>query len=204
MLLTYENVTTDAIGSKSEKWTQTLLDRLVSDPTPTGRKRRLTGHFSFDFIHSTVDGELYPIECNARVHTAVILLPLTQIARCYSTDPKPGPSNILRPDQATYPRSWIHNDLITRYLPFLLSSNLNLLAYIHPSLPACASIDNGKKEIRPSEDLLEIRIDPTLVADDWLPFLVLCHVWWPTLLVTRWWQGKKWTRVSFRVVLMGW
>jgi hypothetical protein len=41
-----------------------------------------------------------------------------------------------------------------------------------------------------------LRVDPTLVADDWLPFLVLWHLWWPAVLMSRWWQGKKWTRVS--------
>lgn len=189
MLLTYEDATTGVIGRRAEEWTRTLLERLKDNPTSSGQTRRLTGHFSFDLISSTTDGKLYPLECNARVHTAVILLPISQIAACYAEPTSPG---ILRPKPCTLPRAWVYNDLITRYLPLLLPYR-RILALTHPSLPACLDIKPG---VRPSEDPLAWRVDPTLVADDWVPFLVLWHVWWPELLLRRWWQGKKWTRVS--------
>lgn len=188
MLMTYENVTQQTIGRRAEDWTKMFLDKLANDRTPTGKQRGLTGHFSFDFIVSDINGEMYPIECNARVHTAVIMLPLSRIAACY--DQKTA-KTVLRPIPDTRPRTWFYNDLIMRYLPLFLPTHV--LAKIHPSLPACAHPRPG---IQPSEAPLKVRIEPTLVADDWKPFLVLWHVWWPYMLLSRWWQGKRWTRVS--------
>lgn len=194
--MTYENGTSEAIGKRAEQWTRDFLDKLAKDKTPSGATRRLTGHFSFDFIVSTRNGEMYPIECNARVHTAVILLPLSHIADCYSIPTSSSSkSKTLRPNANTLPRSWLYNDLIMRYLPRLLPSP-HLLAAIHPSLPACITSPRQLREARPNEGLLQVRIDPSLVADDWVPFLVLWHVYWPSLLLIRWWQGKYWTRVS--------
>nr|XP_019045967.1 hypothetical protein I302_04707 [Kwoniella bestiolae CBS 10118]OCF24897.1 hypothetical protein I302_04707 [Kwoniella bestiolae CBS 10118] len=194
MLMTYENATSDEIGQRAERWTKILLEKLQKDPTPTGKQRNLTGHFSFDFIVSTKNGEMYPIECNARVHTAVIMLPLSRIADCYE-ETNTVNTTILRPDVNTAPRSWIYNDLIMRYLPLIVSS-ADTLAKIHPSLPACAIDARKKHTLKPSEAPLVWREDPTLVADDWIPFVVLWHVYWPYLLLSRWWNGKKWTRVS--------
>ncbi|WVF66751.1 hypothetical protein IAT40_001493 [Kwoniella sp. CBS 6097] len=193
MLMTYENATTDEVGRRAEAWTVQLLNRLKKDPTPSGKSRGLTGHFSFDFILSTKNGEMYPLECNARVHTAVIMLPVSQIASCYEIDSKP--RAILRPLSDTAPRSWLYNDLIMRYLPLLIPSK-RILADIHPSLPACSMELFNRRNMSPSEAPLVWRKDPTLVADDWLPFIVLWHVWWPLLLITRWWQGKKWNRLN--------
>jgi hypothetical protein len=189
MLMTYENGTYEDIGKRAEEWTIKFLERLSKDKYQ-GKERRLTGHFSFDFIIHSHNGELYPIECNARVHTAIIMLPLSGIADCYNDPSSKSERSILRPNKNTAPRSWIYNDLIMRYLPLLLPSPtaLNLL---HPSLPA--TLQGGA---RPSEDPFTYRVDPTLVADDWVPFLVLWHVYWPSLLLIRWWKGIRWTRVS--------
>ena len=188
MLMTYENGTFESIGKRAEEWTIDFLNRLSKDKDSEGKARRLTGHFSFDFIIHSDNGELYPIECNARVHTAIIMLPLSKIADCYT------PSNtILRPKPNTSPRSWIYNDLTMRYLPLLLPSK-TALGLLHPSLPA--ALTSASPTTRPSEDPFVWRIDPTLVADDWVPFLVLWHVYWPSLLLIRWWKGVRWTRVS--------
>lgn len=191
MLMTYENVTQNTIGRRAEEWTKTFLDRLADDLTPAGKKRTLTGHFSFDFIVSDTNGEMYPIECNARVHTAVIMLPLSDIAKCYDEG---SAKDVLRPLPGSLPRTWFYNDFIMRYLPLVLPRHL--LASVHPSLPPCAHVKPG---IQPSEAPLKLRIEPTLIADDWKPFLVLWHVWWPYMLLSRWWQGKRWTRVSARI-----
>ncbi|KAK4689031.1 hypothetical protein P7C73_g1080, partial [Tremellales sp. Uapishka_1] len=197
MLMTYTSVTSEPIGRRSEQWTQTLLDRLASDPTSRGEKRSLTGHFSFDFIQSDVDGEFYPLECNARVHTAVILLPLDRIASCYEsvTTTTSSTAEPLRPIRGTVARTWWYNDLIMRYLPSLVPSHL--LPILHPSLLACAPPSKPPREGTPGgESLWAWRVEPTLVADDWVPFLVLWHIFWPYLLVSRWWKGKKWTRLN--------
>ena len=206
MLMTYENATPTPLGQSLEQWTQTFLSRLQSDPTPSGKTRRLTGHFSFDFIVSTRNGVVYPIECNARVHTAVIMLPISEIAACYVERNAPSTKKsaewtgekptrqVLRPVQGTLPRSWIYNDFVMRYAPRVLPESL--LRALHPSLPACAMTDQHRVGAKPNEQARTVRVDPTLVADDWMPFLVLWHLWWPYMLITRWWQGKKWTRVS--------
>ncbi|KAK8849363.1 hypothetical protein IAR55_004695 [Kwoniella newhampshirensis] len=191
MLMTYEDATNESVGLQAERWTSDFLQRLQDDPTSIGGRRRLNGHFSFDFILSTKDGKLYPLECNARVHTAVIMLPLDRIAGCYST--AASQKEVLHPLPDTRPRSWLYNDLIMRYLPLLIPSP-SILALLHPSLPAC--VVTPLSERLPSESPFELRVDPTLVADDWLPFLILWHVWWPILLITRWWKGKKWTRLN--------
>lgn len=183
------------------------------------RRRGLTGHFSFDFIVAEGQGgepELYPIECNARVHTAVILLPLDRIAACYEDhhdtesvsdstqadgdkedelgEEDEAERPVLRPLLDTRPRSWLYNDLIMRYLPLFVP--LDTLRRLHPSLPACHPSQFPDPPPSPSESPWRIRLDPTLIAVDWIPFLVLWHVYWPALLISRWWQGKKWTRVS--------
>ncbi|KAL7419510.1 hypothetical protein Q5752_005421 [Cryptotrichosporon argae] len=189
MVMTYEDATHDGVGRAAEAWTQRLLAALADDPTPTGRRRALTGHFSFDLIQSTRDGKLYAIECNARVHTAVIMLPLDRVAACYAAEAVEQP--ILRPLPSTLARSWLYNDLVVKLLPALMPSK-QALALIHPSLPACAD----KPVKRPYEGAGVRRVDPTLIADDPAPFLVLWHVYWPYLLLTRWWQGKRWTRLN--------
>jgi hypothetical protein len=203
MLMTYENGTYEEIGQRAERWTRQFLERLSKDPititdshdSNSNSTRRLTGHFSFDFIVSTTNDELYPIECNARVHTAIIMLPLSKIADCYTPNPDSESEGILRPKRNTLPRSWLYNDLIMRYLPILVPSP-NILRILHPSLPATIVSPSKKGITRPSEDALVWRVDPTLVADDWVPFLVLWHVYWPSLLLVRWWKGQRWTRVS--------
>jgi hypothetical protein len=86
-----------------------------------------------------------------------------------------------------------------RYLPTLLPYP-GVLDMIHPSLKACIPDDQGQGERvkKPSEGLWEVRVDPTLVADDWKAFLILWHVFWPGLVLRRWWEGRRWTRVSVR------
>lgn len=193
MLMTYEDWTTHEIGKRCEQWTREFLSRLAKHKTEKGQTRRLTGHFSFDFIHSERNGELYPIECNPRVHTAIIMLDATRLAACYQRE-RTG-KDILRPDQGTLPRTWLYNDLIMRYLPYLLPFP-GLLRALHPSLPACCLSWSQAQKLLPRENPWALRIDPALVADDPLPFLVLYHFWWPALLIQRWAQGKQWTRLN--------
>ncbi len=196
MLMTYEDWTTSEVGRAAELWTTTFLAKLAQTQTGVGTGRRLTGHFSFDLILSTKNGALYPIECNPRVHTAIILLPLERLAACYPDTTQVVPTHeILRPRKGTLPRSWIYNDIIMRLLPAAIRDKATL-ANIHPSLPACALTPAQSKTILPRETIGELRVDPTLVADDIAPFWVLWHLWWPTLIVWGYIQGKKWTRVS--------
>jgi hypothetical protein len=189
MLMTYENWTQKEVGRRAEKWTVDFLNKLSKKPMSNGTERRLNGHFSFDFILSTRNGEMYPIECNPRVHTAIILLPVSSLASCYpAPHTKFVAEKILRPDAKVLPRTWLYNDIIMRLLPYVLPLP-DILELIHPSLPACCLSWDQRNSLLPDESPFQLRVDP-------LPFLVLWHVWWPSLLIKRWWQGKKWTRVS--------
>ena len=194
MLMHYQDATHESVGQMAREWTSMLLNRMQTDPSADGQKRRLTGHFSFDFILSTYDGQLYPIECNARVHTAVILLPLSELASCYDHPGSPPDEEVLQPIKHTITRSWIYNDIVMQYLPMLVPSR-RLLEVIHPSLPACIPRDLSSL-VRPSNGSVSLKVDPTLIADDWIPFLVFWHIYWPFLLFGRWWSNKPWTRVS--------
>jgi hypothetical protein len=139
---------------------------------------------------------LHPLDCNPRVHTAIILLPVSSLASCYpAPHTKFVAEKILRPDAKVLPRTWLYNDIIMRLLPYVLPLP-DILELIHPSLPACCLSWDQRNSLLPDESPFQLRVDPTLTADDPLPFLVLWHVWWPSLLIKRWWQGKKWTRVS--------
>jgi hypothetical protein len=196
MLMTYENWTQQEVGKRAERWTVDFLNKLGKKPMSDGSERRLNGHFSFDFILSTRNGEMYPIECNPRVHTAIILLPLTSLASCYpSPRTKFVAEKILRPNPTVLPRTWLYNDIIMRFLPYLVPFP-DILETIHPALPSCCLSWDQRKSLLPDESPFRLRVDPTLIADDPVPFLVLWHVWWPSMLIKRWWQGKKWTRVS--------
>ena len=194
MLMTYEDATNESAGLMAREWTSTFLDKLQALPTKTGKKRRLTGHFSFDFILSNINGQLYPIECNARVHTAVILLPLSHLAACYDRPGDAADSQVLQPVEGTITRSWIYNDIIMQYLPTLIPSR-RLLGLVHPSLPPCIP-RHDQSNSRPSTTSLSLKVDPTITGDDWVPFLIFWHVFWPLLLLGRWWDHKPWTRVS--------
>ncbi|KAJ9125159.1 hypothetical protein QFC22_000113 [Naganishia vaughanmartiniae] len=195
MLMTYENWTQKEVGRRAEKWTIDFLNKLSKKPMSDGKQRHLNGHFSFDFILSTRNGEMYPIECNPRVHTAIILLPLSSLAACYPTPGTSAYNKILRPDPQVLPRTWLYNDIVMRLLPYILPFP-EVLDVIHPSLSACCLSWEQRRSLLPDESPFRVRVDPTLVADDPLPFLVLWHVWWPSMLLKRWWQGKNWTRIN--------
>ncbi|EPQ56693.1 hypothetical protein GLOTRDRAFT_105517 [Gloeophyllum trabeum ATCC 11539] len=75
------------VGKQAEHWTVQFLERwskLLREQGKTGKQAELTGHFSFDFLLEESEGQLYPIECNPRTHTAVALLSETpRLASAY-------------------------------------------------------------------------------------------------------------------------
>ncbi|KAI0071142.1 hypothetical protein K474DRAFT_1669333 [Panus rudis PR-1116 ss-1] len=104
----------------------------------------LTGHFCFDFIKDDTDGILYPLECNVRAHTAVVLFAeACTLADSYLVVPShdsPQSVPLSRPQSNSLPRSWIAHAfplvLIASFLrlPFIRSISPELWGYIHPGL----------------------------------------------------------------------
>jgi hypothetical protein len=89
MLMTYRNATFSHVGIRALKWTEDFLEALGK--SDRWKDTRLDGEFSMDFMHQpeqidrarrdpqTIDksqhlGRLVVIECNPRVHTAIVLL----------------------------------------------------------------------------------------------------------------------------------
>jgi hypothetical protein len=85
-----------------------------------------------------------------------------------------------------------------KFLPACVISK-RILDFLHPSLSACLDDGEGTEGDKlPYEGIWEGRVESTLVADDWVSFLILWHVFWPGLLIKGWWRGEKWTRVSLK------
>ncbi len=89
MLMTYHNASYSEIGTRALRWTESFLQALRE--SERWKDTRLDGEFSMDFMHqppqeelndaespvygfSNQQGRLVVIECNPRVHTAIVLL----------------------------------------------------------------------------------------------------------------------------------
>lgn len=149
-----------------------------------------TGHLSFDFL---VEGEgkdvkLYPIECNPRAHTAVILFANTpQMAGAYlSAFSKPSAladRDIVVPTSPTHSYYWIGHDLLT----LLVVPLLDLLW-------GKATLDEVQGSVAElGEHVLRWR-DGTFAVHDPMPFLVLYHVYWPLKFLYYVVTGTRWSR----------
>jgi catechol O-methyltransferase len=149
-----------------------------------------TGHLSFDFL---VEGEgrdikLYPIECNPRAHTAVILFANTpQMAGAYLSAFSPPPTlpdrEIVVPASPTHSYYWVGHDLLTLFvLPLLdLSWGKTTLDEVQ-----CNVAEFGKHVARWR--------DGTFSVHDPIPFLVLYHVYWPLRFFFSVITGTRWSR----------
>lgn len=151
----------------------------------------LTGHLSFDFIAewrgNTV--RLYPIECNPRAHTAVLLFSETpEMAEAYldvfedgSRRKREGPIFPQTPGHGHY---WIEHDLMTLGIMPLVKrilGQVNTRGYIR------------KQWMMLWEHIVSWK-DGTYATWDPMPFLVLYHVYWPLRLLTCLVKGEKWSR----------
>lgn len=148
-----------------------------------------TGHLSFDFL---VEGEgkdmkIYPIECNPRAHTAVILFSETpELADAYMDVYRGGRKRgecVIFPKTRCHSYYWVGHDLVT--------------LLIIPLLEMMCGSETWKGV---KEDWLKFWMhllywsDGTFVVWDAVPFWVLYHVYWPAQFVRCLVKGKKWSR----------
>jgi catechol O-methyltransferase len=140
---------------------------------------KLTGPLAFDFIRSTIDGELYAIECNPRTHTAVVLFrddPEWAEAYLAALSPMKTQAFLARrggkpvvPKSHTPPAYWIGHELFdaTRFQ--------DMRTLVHRLL--------FEREAHWDER------DP-------VPWLGLYHVQWPAVFVQSLLTGRRWTRMN--------
>ncbi|KAF2749285.1 hypothetical protein M011DRAFT_439645 [Sporormia fimetaria CBS 119925] len=152
-----------------------------------------TGHLAFDFLaeSSSAGGEeLYAIECNPRVHTAVTLFSETpELVNAYVNE-SPSETDVIFP---TSPRKyyWIGHDFVT------------LLAM--PVLDAFWA-QGSWRQVKQGAKMFWRHLrgwkDATFEAWDPMPFLVLYHVYWPAMFVRCLVRGTRWTRVNVSTTKM--
>jgi hypothetical protein len=164
-----------------------------------------TGHLSFDFlvednednVNPDRDVVLYPIECNPRAHTAVVLFDQTpEMAAAYLSI-FDGAISDYNKSTPVYPRAptksyyWAGHDLVTfGILPVLdMVSGLGSWQDVVGNLLVL-----GRH--------LVYWGDGTLTLADPVPFFVLYHVYWPARFVESLRTGKKWSRINVSTTKM--
>ncbi len=138
------------------------------------QKMNLTGQVCFDMIQ-TEDGEVYPIECNPRLHSAITMFhDHPGVAKAYLTDGHPNevPITPLPNSQPTY---WTYHELWR-----LLSVR-------------------SVADFRVWWNKVTVGTDAVLSPDDPLPFLML-HNWQiPLLLLDNLRRIKGWVKIDFNI-----
>lgn len=148
-----------------------------------------TGHLSFDFL---VEGEgedvkLYPIECNPRAHTAVVLFEKTpEMADAYLdvfTDGRKKREGAIFPERPIDSYCWMGHELVTLLIIPLLTLLLGQ-----------GTLQGAKSDVAKFWNHLVCWRDGTFELWDPLPFLVLYHVYWPAQFLNSLIKGKTWSR----------
>ncbi|KAF1920079.1 hypothetical protein BDU57DRAFT_2696 [Ampelomyces quisqualis] len=162
-----------------------------------------TGHLSFDFL---VENELlpdaglvvlYPIECNPRAHTAVVLFDDTpDLAGAYLSVFDEAISD-YRDAAPVYPKAptksyyWLGHDLVS----------LGIL----PVLDAFSG-RGGWQDVREGMGALARHLmywkDGTFTLADPVPFFALYHLYWPKKFVESLRTGKSWSRINVSTTKM--
>lgn len=178
--------------SPSSQLTQEMLKftkTVAEDGGPS-----FSGHLSFDFlVPDAAKGlELYPIECNPRAHTAVVLFSDTpQMAGAYLSALSDADDSVLDVKELVVPRTptpayyWIGNDLVSSLILPLLDM-----------LWGQAALDEVIDGWTDFWEHLIFWRDGTFTVWDPVPFFVLYHVYWPVQFIWCLWKGKKWSRIN--------
>lgn len=162
-----------------------FTERVVADGGNT-----FTGHLSFDFL---VEGEenvkLYPIECNPRAHTAVVLFEKTpEMAEAYLSaldyrKDSGGEETPVFPRSPTSSYYWFGHDLVSYLiLPFL------------DALFGASEWSQCAEGWRTFWRHFSNWRDGTLTMRDPWPFFMLYHVYWPARFLDCLLKGKEWSR----------
>ncbi|WKN41860.1 hypothetical protein [Tunicatimonas pelagia] len=144
-------------------------------------KERLTGQYSFDFIEEQ-QGNIFPIECNPRTHTAITTFyNTTRLAESYlakqdtSEEQNLDKSTSVVPEPNAKPTYWLAHELHRIFRPLAGETSLH----------AVKRIWRGKEAV----------YDPA----DPRPFLMLHYVHIPYLLLGLLRRGSKWKRIDFNI-----
>ncbi|KAK0119355.1 hypothetical protein ONS95_010807 [Cadophora gregata] len=170
------------------KYTEIYAERIGSD---------MTGHFSIDFLIDQESPEkdlmkkVYPIECNPRAHTAVVLFAKqsVQMAQAYmeifnvESDLKRDSGIVFTTSDIGY--YWIGHDLVTRIL-------LPLAAFLTFEMQFSELKSNWIEFFR---RILYWRDGIFEIWDPW-PFWALYCIYWPCIFISRIFSGKKWSRCN--------
>lgn len=219
MLMRYLDCRTgfsNLIATRAEEWTREFLKRWKEKLAKEGKTNaKLTGHFSFDFIVDS-DGTLFPIECNPRIHTAIVLLnPVNPVRLAQSYFYKPGQELhelITIPASERERYSWLFHALpiavgqafLPKQLQGLLHPLLPVATQAEPLDPLSAPIPAVTISPPVNASLLNVIVDyingsekdPMLDWDDPMPFAAQ-HIQWIWLLARLvYLQGKGWSRVN--------
>ena len=145
------------------QWVKTFIEKM-----------NITGQVCFDMIQ-TADGQVYPIECNPRLHSAITMFhDHPGVANAYLSDGDPGEDPIT-PLPASQPTYWTYHEL-WRLL------NIRSLT-----------------ELKSWWEKMVKGTDAILQSDDPLPFLML-HNWQiPLLLLDNLRRLKGWVKIDFNI-----
>lgn len=173
----------------------------------TARSRAgMTGHLSFDFMveesatEKGLEKVLYPIECNPRAHTAVVLFNglSTNIAESYLTALTTEMNGVFNGHKQhvvvpTHPAKyyWVGHDLVSLVLHPLLRLFVGATT-IPEFLQGCYLF---------LQHLL-IWTDGTYELWDPLPWWWLYHVYWPGQFLACILQRRKWSRINVSTTKM--
>ena len=197
------------IARDAEQWTKDFLERWKKRLDADGSKYSLTGHFSFDFIVDN-DGTLFPIECNPRIHTAIVLLSSLDaetIVESYLREAVDGhlSPSLLNQDRYSWTFHAIPLALATLVLPRFLQSRLHPLLTsgvgTNPLAPQIPPITvsppiNVPFSVVVMDYLTGLEKDPLLDIEDPMPFAAqnIQWIWLLARLVLI--QRKGWSRVN--------
>merc|ERR1712176_613517 len=140
-----------------------------------GKAMNLTGQLTLDLMH-TAEGDMVPIECNPRIHSAVCTLEGHKNIGTAYTDPDYVPAcdaEVVTSQPETF-RYWVMDQL------FLMAGFWKPKNCFKLSL---AEMFKGT--------------DAILAGDDPLPFLAMYLVQIPSLLILELMAGKDWLKVDF-------
>lgn len=181
-----------ALSRYSDPWTKIyeFTKKYVDGLAEEGKE--LTGQLSFDFIIRESDGELYPIECNPRTHTAVVLFKrdMKRLADCYlsllatdATKDSQLVADVYTPDTTFAGGSyWIGHDIVS----------LLLLPFLHITSDFWGFFSALWEFI---EHLLCWK-DATFEFWDPAPLWYLYHVYWPCMFALSLIKGRKWSKIN--------
>lgn len=158
-----------------------------------------TGHLSFDFLVEETrqqDPEqivLYPIECNPRAHTAVVLFekaPDMVSAYVSLLDKEVSPPNVVYPKRPEK-YYWIGNDIVEHFI--LPTGRILLLR---------SSVTSYLNHLFTFWMHVLFWTDGTYSVEDPLPLLALYHIYWPMQLLDCIRSGQKWSRLNVSTLKM--